>query len=192
MPARNRALARKALLRRRQDRDPGAQGAALPRIVASIEAWLAPRFQPAAVLGAYWAMRGEPVLQDACARWHAQGWTIALPRVIARDAPLVFGRWTPHCAMRPGAFDVMEPDPFEVLAPDLLLVPCVGFDARGYRLGYGGGFYDRTLAQRPVPALGVAYEQDRIDGFEPEPHDRPLDGVATEAGLRDGGRSGRA
>ncbi len=163
----------------------------MPRIVASIEAWLAPRFQPGAVLGAYWAMRGEPVLQAACAQWHEQGWTIALPRVVARDAPLAFGRWTPWIAMRAGAFGVMEPDPFEALAPDLLLVPCVGFDARGYRLGYGGGFYDRTLAQRALPVLGIAYEQDQIDGFEPEPHDRPLDAVATEAGLHEWTAPGR-
>ena len=87
--------------------------------------------------------------------------------------------------MRPGVYDIPVPDGTEVLMPDLALVPMNGFDERGYRLGYGGGYFDRTLAacEGRVLAIGVTYEILRVATIYPQPHDIPMDFVATEAGV---------
>jgi len=131
-------------------------------------------------LALYWPIRGEPDLACVLARLMAQGWQLALPRVIGRDQPLDFGRWQPGQAMRPVSFGLMLPEPFEPVVPDVLVIPCVGFDRRGYRLGYGAGYYDRTLAARAVRAAGVAYDSCELATFDAQPHDRPLDRVLTE------------
>lgn len=164
--------------------DEAARAAAELAIVANIEAWLAGPDQPGGVLGVYWAIRGEPQLLPACRRWLEAGRELALPRVTADDAPLAFGRWRPDAPMRVGRFKVPEPLDFQELVPDCLLVPCLGFDSRGFRLGYGGGFYDRTLARLgAIPTLGVAFESARVIDFSAEPHDLPLGAIATDAGL---------
>ena len=153
-------------------------------IVANIEAWLSHPGQSDGVLGVYWAIRGEPQLLAACRRWLAAGRELALPKVTADDAPLAFGRWRADSVMREGRLRVPEPEPFEPVTPTRLLVPCLGFDAHAYRLGYGGGFYDRTLAALgPLPTLGVAFAHARVCDFEAREHDRPLDAIATEAGV---------
>ena len=79
----------------------------------------------------------------------------------------------------PDRFGIAVPEPFEPVRPALLVIPCVGFDRRGWRLGYGGGFYDRTLAGLDAAAVGVAFEEAEVDGFAPQPHDRRLDAVVT-------------
>lgn len=137
------------------------------------------------VIGVYWPIRGEPQLAPACATWHARGWDLALPRVVAPDAPLAFGRWRANATLVADAFGTRVPDPFEPVDPVLLVAPCLGFDARGYRLGYGGGFYDRTLARLRVPVVGVCHECAQVSGFEPGSHDRPLTALITEARLRE-------
>lgn len=184
LPAADRALARRQLLDLRQHIEPDARAAAERRIIDTIEAWVARYCDPGEVLGVYWAMRGEPVLLEAYRRWHAEGRVLALPRVVARDQPLMFGRWQPDGRLVEAAFGVHEPTPFEPVVPRWLIMPCVGFDPRGYRLGYGGGFYDRTMAALGAGGIGVAFEVTRVSGFEPAPHDRPLRVLVTDTQLR--------
>jgi 5-formyltetrahydrofolate cyclo-ligase len=113
------------------------------------------------------------------------GWRTALPVVIARDTPLVFRAWSPGDRLEPGVWDIPVPlaTAPEVL-PDLLLVPGLSFDRKGFRLGYGGGFYDRTLvklrAVKPVTAIGVAYHAQIVDEVVRDAFDAPLDYVMTE------------
>ena len=132
------------------------------------------------VLALYWPIQGEPDLRPLAPRLRDRGWGIALPKVIGRDQPLQFGRWDAAHALSSGGFGVMLPDPFESVVPDLLIIPCVGFSEQRFRLGYGGGYYDRTLAACPAMTLGVAFEGAALDDFEPEPHDRRLDCIVTE------------
>ncbi len=131
-------------------------------------------------LGVYWPVRGEPDLRESMRRWHAAGRALGLPRVVAPRSALAFGRWTPEWELREAVFGVPVPEPFERLQPTLLILPCVGFDARGYRLGYGGGYYDCTLAARSLPAIGVAYDACEIGTFVAAAHDRPLSAIVTE------------
>ena len=142
-------------------------------------------------IGAYWPIKGEFDALPALYRWtegedvkgrHRQ---IGLP-VIDRDTKrLRFHVWYPGCPMEEDAYGIPKPkdtDPFE---PQLLLVPCVGFGPKGMRLGYGGGFYDRTLATlEPRPfTVGLGYSHGFIPWLGAEPHDVPLDAVLTEDGV---------
>nr|WP_307728020.1 5-formyltetrahydrofolate cyclo-ligase [Massilia terrae] len=148
-------------------------------IGAQVVAWWRRR-QPA-VLGVYWPLFGEPDLQAAYAELVHAGAKLALPMVVARDAPLAFAAWTPGDPMHTDDMGVAVPrDPHFVERPPAMLVPCLGFNAEGYRLGYGGGFYDRTLEAHPRPAtLGIAYaSQEAV--FSHAAHDVPLDVVVTE------------
>jgi 5-formyltetrahydrofolate cyclo-ligase len=139
------------------------------------------------VLGAYWPHRNEYDPMPLAA-WHAgRNGEIALPAVVARGRPLEYRPWTPDVAMAPGKFSFGIPEPVTgpAVIPDLLLVPLLGFDEAGYRLGYGGGYFDRTLAawpQRPR-TIGVGFEIGRMETIRPQPHDIPLDLIVTEAGV---------
>lgn len=113
------------------------------------------------------------------------GWTTALPIVIALGEPLVFRRWLPGQPTVPGVWDIPRPtDDVPVVEPDVLLVPMLAFDRQGYRLGYGGGFYDRTLEtlrlKKKIVAIGVAYAAQEVDTVVRGAHDQPLDYVMTE------------
>jgi len=138
-------------------------------------------------LGFCWPYRAEPDLRALVSDWLAEGADrrAALPLVPGSDAPLRFLRWTPEMDMRADAYGIPVPAAEESVTPDLVLVPLNAFDARGYRLGYGGGYFDRTLAALdPVPAtVGVGFELGRVESILPEPHDRPLDWIVTEAGV---------
>lgn len=152
-------------------------------LAARVGRWLAT--MPLARLAFFWPVRGEPALAAAIERWLAADATrrAALP-VIAGER-LEFAPWTPGMALPPGPFGIPAPAGGERLAPQLLLIPCVGFDRLRYRLGYGGGYYDRTLAAlalKPV-AVGVAFDCGRLDSIDPQPHDRRLDLVITESGV---------
>ena len=102
-----------------------------------------------------------------------------------RDTPLVFREWWPGVAMTPGVFDLPVPDDTNVVQPHALLIPPVGFDAHGFRLGYGGGFFDRTLAACTVQPLkiGVGFELSRLPTIQPQSFDVPMDFIVTEAGI---------
>ncbi|MGZ5202550.1 MAG: 5-formyltetrahydrofolate cyclo-ligase [Telluria sp.] len=148
-------------------------------IGAQVVTWWRRR-QPS-VLAVYWPVHGEPDLRAAYAELVQAGAQLALPVVVARDAPLAFAAWTPGDPMVADGMGVMVPGDLQfVERPAALLVPCLGFNAQGYRLGYGGGFYDRTLAAVPRPAtLGIAYAcQEAV--FAHAPHDVALDAIVTE------------
>src|SRR5688572_17367290 len=136
-------------------------------------------------LGFYWPFKGEVDPRIAVRRLRALGTRGALPVVIEKGAPLRFQEWTPGCVTRPGVFGLPVPVDGAVVVPDAVLVPPVGFGARGYRLGYGGGYFDRTLASlspRPL-VIGLAREASRIDTIYPQPHDVPMDFIVSEHGI---------
>jgi 5,10-methenyltetrahydrofolate synthetase len=140
---------------------------------------------PDAIVGFCWPYRGEFDARFAVRRWREAGATAALPEVVAKATPLQFRKWWPGAPMRAGVYGIPFPDGTEIVLPDVAIVPMNGFDRCGYRLGYGGGFFDRTLAHaepRPV-AVGVSYEALRLDTIFPQPHDIPMDFVATEEGV---------
>ncbi len=178
-----RTHARNTLIRWRSENEAQLREQADPRLRERLLPLLdTPPFDRARVLGVYWPIRGEPELAPCHARWRAQGRTLALPR-IAEGGALEFGRWQDDGELRTGRFAIPVPHPFEPVEPDLLIVPCVGFDLRGYRLGYGGGHYDRTLALRPVEAIGVGYDACELERFDADAHDRPLRAIVTESRL---------
>jgi 5-formyltetrahydrofolate cyclo-ligase len=155
--------------------------------------------------GAALAARGLPVKRDAnhsiISAFHsfgteistfelfdklvADGWTTALPIVIAKNTPLVFRSWAPGDPLVSGLWDIQIPPPsVREVQPDVLLVPLLAFDRQGYRLGYGGGFYDRTLeklrATKKVTAIGIAYAAQEVDSVLRDEHDQQLDWIMTE------------
>lgn len=133
------------------------------------------------VVGFCWPVKNEPDVRAVFARWHCRP---ALPVVVADDAPLAFRSWYPGALVQPDRYGIPTPVAGEWLLPDLLLLPLNGFDAAGYRLGYGGGYFDRTLAAlvpRPL-AVGVGFEMNRVESIRPEAHDQRLDWIVTEAG----------
>ena len=120
-------------------------------------------------------------------RLHGQGHHIGLPVMQGRGKPLVFRAWQPGDEMAPAVWGIAEPLATRaVVLPDIVLVPLLAFDAAGHRLGYGGGFYDRTLAElraiKPVVAVGVAFDEQRMDGVPHLDYDQPLDWVLTPSG----------
>src|SRR5258705_2998626 len=142
-------------------------------------------------VGFYWPFNGEVDPRVAMLRLRERGAHAALPVVIEKNAPLEFREWTPDVATVPGVFGLPEPQSAKVV-PDAVLMPPVGFDAQGYRLGYGGGYFDRTLAAlAPQPLkIGLAREVSRIDTIHPQPHDIAMDFVITPRGIhevREGG-----
>jgi 5-formyltetrahydrofolate cyclo-ligase len=136
------------------------------------------------VVGAYWAVRGEPDLAALLRDLAAGGQRLALPVVDAPAMPLRFVAWAPGDPLVPGPWGIPRPAADETVVPDLLVIPCVGFDSRCYRIGYGGGFYDRTLAAlagegaNPL-AIGVAYDAAQVVDILPAHHDVALATVVT-------------
>ena len=133
-------------------------------------------------VSAYWPLRGEPDLRPWLASLVEGGIACALPLVVAKGAPLRFRAWSPGCRMEQGFWDIPVPAEGPFLTPDVLIAPVVGFDAQCYRLGYGGGYFDRTLATLAAPyrVLGVGYEATAMATIHPLPHDIPMQRVVTE------------
>ena len=131
-----------------------------------------------------WPIRHEPDVRSLLAAWTLAGVRCALPVVTGENMPLAFRAWTPETPLQPDRYGIPTPTTGDWLIPDLLLLPLNAFDAAGFRLGYGGGYFDRTLAAlepRPL-AVGVGFEINRIATIRPQPHDRRLDWIVTEAG----------
>lgn len=139
-------------------------------------------------LSGFYPYQAEINVLPLLARLVSEGWETALPVVMAKGAPLTFRAWAPGEPTGRGIWDIHVPlETAPELQPDVLLVPMLAFDRRGYRLGYGGGFYDRTLAElrklKPVVAIGVAYAGQEMDEVPVAPYDEPLDWVLTERGV---------
>lgn len=134
------------------------------------------------VVGFYWPIRGELDLRNLMAEFIEAGARAALPVVVEKNAPVEFWAWRPDMRMAKGFWDIPQPPERSVLKPTIVIVPLIGFDAQCYRLGYGGGYYDRTLAAAdPRPyRIGVGLELGRLDSIWPQPHDIPMNAVATE------------
>lgn len=153
--------------------------------------WLVGR--PDTVIGAYWPIKGEFDPLPALHRWKEDGELldqpqrrrIGLPVVDKVHKTLKFHAWYPGCPMEEDAYGIPKPRETEVIVPTLLFVPCVGYGPGGYRLGYGGGFYDRTLAElQPRPfTVGVGFTNAFVPDLEPEPHDVPLDAILNDNGV---------
>lgn len=142
--------------------------------------------EPGTVVALYWPFKGEYDPRHVARQWRARGVHSALPVVVGRSQPLQFRAWWPGVTTLPGVFGLPIPQDTDLLTPDMVLMPPVGFDARCFRLGYGGGYYDRTLAAlrgRPVLKIGVAFELSRMATIFPQPHDIPMDLVVTEAAI---------
>ena len=132
-----------------------------------------------------WPIRNEYDARFLARTLRERGTLTALPVVVAPKQPLAFREWHPGVALAVGALDIPYPVGSPEVTPEAVLLPMNGWDARGYRLGYGAGFFDRTLASlspRPV-VIGVAYEMARMETIRPQPWDIPLDYVVTERGV---------
>jgi 5-formyltetrahydrofolate cyclo-ligase len=171
--------------------------------------------RPDAVIGAYWPIKGEFDPLPALYRWQEDavlgalfepdtptvpdGGTQIVSESLANRSPrkiglpvvnkvhktLTFHAWYPGCPMEEDAYGIPKPKDTEVIVPTLLFVPCVGYGPGGYRLGYGGGFYDRTLAAlQPKPfTVGLGYSHGWLPELQPEPHDVPLDALLNDEGV---------
>lgn len=130
----------------------------------------------------YWPFRGEPDLREWAGRVIERGGAIALPVVLAKATPLEFRRWAPGDRLEKGVWNIPIPAEGEAVFPDVVVSPVVGFDSGNYRLGYGGGFYDRTLASLPRKprVFGVGYAMQEIATIYPQAYDIPMDVVFTE------------
>lgn len=180
-PIADKDALRKHLLQRRRGLDPARKAEWDGRIGAAVLAWCLAH-EPA-TLGVYWPLPGEPDLHALYGELARLGMALALPVVVERAAPLGFAAWTPGQPMHKDRMGVAVPLALQmVAAPPALLVPCLGFNAQRFRLGYGGGYYDRTLEAQPRPAtLGVAYSCMQAE-FGGAAHDVALDAIATENG----------
>lgn len=196
------ALRRTLLARRPAGNHRAAHDAALTQSLADLLATL-----DACCIGFYWPIRGEFDMVAEVVRWLRAGPNVtssanphddapmaahagstrraALPVIHTRAAPLDFHLWTPETPMRSGQYNIPEPQGTAAVTPDILLIPCVGVDRKRYRMGYGGGYYDRTLAAlSPRPqAIGIAYADTVVESIAPQAHDIALDRVVTEDGI---------
>ena len=142
--------------------------------------------QSANTVAVYWPIQGEPDLRPLAALWRAAGKTLALPVMGGPNGGLLFCAWNDDSQLAMGPFGIPIPQDRTPLAPDCLVIPCLGFtvsDGRPWRLGYGAGYYDKTLAHRPVAAVGVAYDEARTDQFVPNAMDAPLSVLVTPSRL---------
>lgn len=148
---------------------------------------------PGTVVSAYWPFRGELDLRGWLASVIARGGRAALPLVAEKGRPLVFREWAPGARMERGVWNIPVPAEGPEVIPDVVIAPLVGYDPGCYRLGYGGGFYDRTLAAMPRPRLvaGVGLPLAALRTIHPQPHDVPMDVIVIAGGevrWRDGRR----
>lgn len=135
------------------------------------------------IVGFCWPVQNEPDLRPLVAELVARGGRVALPVVIRPGMPLAFREWWPAQPLSPDRYGIPSPTDGDFLVPQLLLVPVNAFDSDLYRIGYGGGFFDRTLASiepRPL-AVGVGFDFQQVASIRPEAHDQPLDIVITES-----------
>ncbi len=154
-----------------------------PAVGARLVDSVPPIIPPGAAVGGFWPLAQEIDIRPLLAALHARGHALGLPLTPPRGHGLTFRAWQPGAALYPGRFGTLIPDG-PAMTPDILLVPLLAFDRTGQRLGYGGGYYDRTIAALPqVYTIGCAYAVQEIPAVPSGPTDMPLDRVATERGL---------
>jgi 5-formyltetrahydrofolate cyclo-ligase len=178
-----KATLRREALARRGAVAPGAR-VAFSRRLANEGLRLARLWRPRAV-SAFHTLRDEPDTLQLLSALAAEGFATALPVVVGRESPLTFHLWRPGDPTRLGAMSIAEPlEEAPAVDPDLLFVPLACFDRRGHRIGYGAGYYDRTLAGlraiKPIHAVGVAYGVCEVAAVPYEAHDQSLDAIVTE------------
>jgi 5-formyltetrahydrofolate cyclo-ligase len=162
---------------RRLAGDPGAGAALAEHVLRDIA------IAPGCAVSGVWPLEGEIDLRPLLHALHGRGHPILLPETTPRGHPLIFRAWTPGACMVRERFGTWRPEG-EVGVPDLLFVPLLAFDRAGNRLGYGGGYYDRTLAALPGRiAIGFGYAAQEVDRLPVEAHDRKLHAIATERGI---------
>jgi 5-formyltetrahydrofolate cyclo-ligase len=180
-----RKAERARLLELRRTLAAGAHREASEVIMRELRLRLPPQSHP--LVGCYWPFRREfnclPYMREVL----RNGGGVALPVVIGRGHPLEFRCWTEEAKMESGVWNIPHPASGEPVFPSALVIPLVGFDDAGYRLGYGAGYYDMTIASfaaRPL-LVAVGFEFSRLPTIYPQPHDRPMDVIITEAQTRD-------
>ena len=155
------------------------------RAVARLDGLVRP---PAdSIVSSYWPFRGEFDLRGWIGALRERGVRPALPVVVEKRRPMQFRLWAPGCRMERGIWNIPVPAGAETVTPDIVIAPLVGFDDRRFRLGYGGGYFDRTLASlEPKPfVVGIGTAASRLATIHPQPHDIPMDAIVTEdAALR--------
>ena len=178
-----RRAERGRLIAERMALSPAMRRSAGERITATLQDVLSTR---PGVLGVYWPFRAEfdprPLIETVV----AAGRVVALPVVVDKKGPLEYRSWKPGEALAAGVWDIPIPEKRELVLPAMVLAPLVGFDHACYRLGYGGGYFDRTLGSlnpRPL-AIGVGFAFQEIDTIHPQDFDIPMELIVTEAGLR--------
>src|SRR3954447_4009680 len=178
-----RRAERERLIAQRQATPPDERRRLGALIETELRALIATR---PGILGVYWPFRAEfdprPLIDWAV----ASGRTVALPVVIDRKGPLEYRAWRPGETLVDGVWNIPVPEKREIVIPAMVLAPLVGFDRRSYRLGYGGGYFDRTLAAlSPKPlAIGVGFEFQAIETIYPQSFDVPMDLLVTEVETR--------
>jgi 5-formyltetrahydrofolate cyclo-ligase len=179
----SKAALRQIALARRQSVDEATREAFATRL--ALEGVKLARSAIVRTVAAYWPLRDEPDVRHLLAALDYHEFSVALPVVVAKDQPLVFRKWTPRDLLLEGPFGIMEPSSrLPEILPDIVFVPLAAFDRRGHRIGFGAGFYDRTLKQlrsvKTILAVGVAFNVQEVDAIPEDPHDEPLDFVMTE------------
>jgi len=150
---------------------------------ALVDAVSALRLPAGASIGGIWPLREEPDLSAAWHRLYERGHALLLPETPPRGQPLLFRRWHPGAPLRPGRFGTRHPEG-EPGVPEIVFVPLLAWDRQGGRLGYGGGYYDRTLALLPdTCAIGIGFAFQEVDSVPLGPYDIRLRSVLTENGL---------
>ncbi len=174
--------ARKAAMAQRKEVHGAAKGAG-EAAALHVLAWL--ETQPKLhIISGYMPIHTELDILPAMHALHKKGYALCVPVIMGKAMPLKFSAWTPDTKMIKGEFGAMVPENSHWLRPELLLCPMLAFDATGQRMGYGGGFYDRTIAAlAPVRTLGFAYAAQQVAHLPTEPTDMPLEGIITEKGL---------
>jgi 5,10-methenyltetrahydrofolate synthetase len=178
-----RAALRRERLDARLSLDEQTHAALSARIEAELDTLLAPL--PPQTLAFCAPVRKEFDARTLATRLIERGWSIAMPVVVATAAPMIFRRWTPDSEMALDRHGIPIPAAGEEISPAIVLLPLVAFDPQAFRLGYGGGYFDRTLAAmvpRPL-TVGVGFELGRVADIRPGVHDIPLDATVTEAGV---------
>jgi 5-formyltetrahydrofolate cyclo-ligase len=191
MPKNNADMLRTRLLAERKAMPRDLRQRQSHLICQTLQSWFASRLPAPSIVAAFWPLEDEPDLRPLLIELNNRGITVVLPVVVKRHTPLAFYPWTPQTPLTAGNFGVMEPPRTQACTPDVLLVPTLGFTCASDRLGYGGGYYDRTLAalharHLPITTIGIAWSEAQLDSggreYRPQAHDIRLDAMLTGQG----------